>query len=155
MYLVAAAAGAGVWPLRAEASGQVATLTMTAEVHARTALRVSSSLLRFEVEEPGARAVASVDFVAAARTRREGEVVLTIWPERWVEGPGGAADVEASITFSGDEPGTFGGELAPATRVTAARWIGSGRRTGRLVFTLRAGAQGTYLLPVQFVLTAP
>lgn len=141
-------------PARA-AADQTASLTLTAQVHARTSLRVSSQVLRFDVLETGAPAVAAVEFMAAARTRSDGEVVLAIQPERWIEGPGGAADVDASITFSGDEPGTLAGELVPAASVVAGRWTGSGRRTGRLLFTLRASLEGTYLVPVQFLLASP
>ena len=37
----------------------------------------------------------------------------------------------------------------------AARWNGSGRRNGRLVFTLRAPTASAYTVPVRFVLAAP
>lgn len=136
-------------------AGPTTTLTLSAQFHTRTSLRVSSSLLQFEVADAGVPAVAAVEFVAAARTRRDGEVILTVQPERWLEGPGGAADVEASVTFGGDEPGLVVGELLPATPAIAGRWVGSGRRTGRLVFALRAAAGGTYTLPVRLVLTTP
>ncbi len=136
-------------------SDRTATLVMTAQVGARTALRVSAERLRFDVTDPGAPAVAAVDFVAAARTRHDGEVILTVQPERWIEGPGGAADVDASVVFTGEGAGTVSGELRPAAPATAGRWVGSGRRTGRLLFALRAGVEGTYVLPVRFVLSAP
>lgn len=131
------------------------TLTMVAQVHARSALRVSTRLLRFDVVDPDAPAIAVLEFTAASRTRSDGEVVLTIEPERWVEGPGGAADVDAAVTFTGDGPGTVSGALAPSTPTIAGRWIGSGQRAGRLAFTLRASAQGMYVLPVRVSLSAP
>lgn len=131
------------------------TLTMTAQVHARSVLRVSTRLLRFDVVDSSAPATAALEFTAASRTRSDGEVVLTIEPERWIEGPGGAADVDAAVAFTGEGPGTASGELAPSTPATAGRWIGSGLRTGRLSFTLRAGARGAYVLPVRLVLSAP
>jgi hypothetical protein len=47
------------------------------------------------------------------------------------------------------------GTLAGAGAVVAGRWVGSGLRTGRLVFSLRAASGGTYTLPLRFVLSAP
>jgi hypothetical protein len=118
-------------------------------------LVVSTDTLRFDVTDAETPAVVSVDFVAGARTRAAGEVVLTVERVRALEGPGGAADVEASVEFAGAGEGTLAGPLEPTAVAVGARWIGSGRRTGRLRFSLRAGVAGAYTLPVRFVLIVP
>jgi hypothetical protein len=81
--------------------------------------------------------------------------MLSVEPLRDVEGPGGAADVESSVTFEGEGEGTMAGRLTTAKPVVAGRWIGNGRRNGRLIFALRAAARGSYVLPLRFVLSAP
>jgi hypothetical protein len=96
-----------------------------------------------------------VEFVASARTHGQGEVVLTVEPVRGIEGPGGASDLDAAVAFSGDGAGTQTGLLRTADPVVAGRWTGSGRRTGRLRFSLNTDTIGAYSLPVRFVLSAP
>ena len=103
----------------------------------------------------GLTAVAVIDVSAAARTRQSGEVVLTVEGLGSLVGPGGAADAETSLTFSGDGEGLTSGNLRPSAPAVAGRWIGSGLRTGRLTFALRSSVAGTFLLPVRFVLSAP
>ena len=132
-----------------------ASITVTAEFASRTSLRVSSQLLRFDVNSPEEPGVAAIDFSAGARTRNGGEVLLTIEPLRAVKGPGGAADVESSITFAGTGNGLITGTLQQSAAVVAGRWNGSGLRTGRLTFALRAAVSGSYTLPVRFVLSTP
>ena len=132
-----------------------AAVQVRVEVYARTVLRVSAHQLRFDVPTDATSAIAELEFSAAARTRRDGEVMLTIEPERWIEGPGGAADVEALVTFEGEGDGVAAGRLAPSAPSIAGRWMGSGKRDGRLRFTLQAGAAGTYRIPVRLVLTVP
>ncbi len=148
-----ACAGAGV-PSVFASERATATVAASAQFNTRTSLIVSTDTLRFDVTTAGTPALVSVDFVAGARTRADGEVVLTVEPVRAVEGPGGAADVEASVEFAGEGEGTLAGQIAPAP-VVAGRWTGSGRHAGRLRFSLRAGAPGAYTLPVRFVLSAP
>lgn len=131
------------------------TVAATAQLGARTSLTVSTDLLRFDVTGSDTPAIATVDFVAGARTRSDGEVVLTVEPLRAIEGPGGAADADAAVEFAGDGTGTLAGRLEAAAPAVAGRWIGSGRRTGRLRFSLRSPASGAYTLPVRFVLSAP
>lgn len=97
----------------------------------------------------------TVDFTAGVRTHAGAEVVLTVGSLRAIEGPGGAADVEADVTFTGDGAGTLSGTLLGHRPVVAGRWSGGGSRSGRLAFTLRASASGIYTLPVRFVLSAP
>ena len=145
---------AAVAPVWAGASAS-ASVQVRVEVHARTVLRVSTYQLRFDVPADAASATAELKFSAAARTRRDGEVMLTVEPERWIEGPGGAADLDALVTFDGDGEGVSGGRLEPSAPSVAGRWLGSGKRDGRLRFTLQARAAGTYHLPVRLVLTAP
>ncbi len=150
-FAILAVAAAPVW---ADASAS-ATVQVHVEVHARTVLRVSSYQLQFDLPAGGSSATAELQFSAAARTRRDGEVVLTVEPERWIDGPGGAADVDALVTFDGEGEGVSTGQLVPSAPSVAGRWMGSGKRDGRLRFTLRAGAAGAYQLPVRLVLTAP
>ena len=134
------------------------TATAAIVVHAtfssRTSLKVSTELLRFDVARPDSDAAAAVDFSAAARTQPGAEVVLSVEPLRVVEGPGGAADVESSMTFAGEGDGLLAGVVAAGPTI-AGRWTGSGLRTGRVVFSMRAAAAGTYTVPVRFVLSAP
>jgi hypothetical protein len=62
---------------------------------------------------------------------------------------------DATVAFSGDGGGTQSGLLGTADPVVAGRWTGSGRRTGRLRFSLNTDTVGAYSLPVRFVLSAP
>ena len=131
------------------------SVTITAMFGSRTSLKVSSQLLQFDVTEPGRDAIATVDFSAGARTRQGEEVVLTVEPMRAIDGPGGAADVETALTFTGQGDGTLSGTLDPIAPTVAGRWHGSGLRTGRVTFALRVNAAGTYQVPVRFVLSTP
>lgn len=116
-----------------------------AHIASRSSLRVSSELLHFVVAEPGRAATATVDFVAGIRTHPGAEVVLTVEVLR---------GSEPVLTFASDGEG--GGHGAMASRpVLVGRWIGSGRRSGRIAFSLLGGAAGTYSVPVRFVLSAP
>ena len=110
---------------------------------------VSADLLRFEVTSPGQPVTATVEFSAGTRTQSDAHVVLSVDPIRGLEGPGGAGDVEASLSFAGHGEGTLDGMLRGAGPTVAGQWIGSGLRHGRLVFALRAGATGTYTVPVR------
>jgi hypothetical protein len=141
-------------PVRAE-DVATATVHVTVEVAARTSLKVSSRVLRFDVPRGGGAATASIDFSAAARMGVGGGVVLSVEPVRAVDGPGGAADVETALSFTGVGPGLLAGTMASGDATVVGRWTGSGRRDGRVVFTLRAAAPGHYSVPVRFVLSAP
>ena len=121
----------------------------------RTSLRVSSHLLRFDVTQTGATATATIDFTAGARMPSGSDVVLTVEPLRGIDGPGGAADVETDLSFSGQGDGLMAGALSSSAHAVVGRWQGSGLRTGRVVFTLRANAAGSYSFPVRFVLSTP
>jgi len=137
------------------AADATAHLTQKASVFTRTRLTTSTPVLDFHVPPADTTASAAVEFSAAARTHLGGEVVLTVEPERWLTGPGGAADVDAAVTFAGDTAETLAGALLPQTSSVAGRWVGSGLRDGRLVFTLQTPAPGQYRLPLRLVLSAP
>ena len=122
------------------------SLVVSAQFASRTSLKVSTDLLQFDVARPDQPAIATVDFAAGARTQAGAEVLLSIEQLRGVEGPGGASDEGA---------GTLAGALVAAGPAVAGRWTGSGLRQGRLVFALRAGASGNYIVPVRFILSAP
>jgi hypothetical protein len=130
---------------------KTATVVATATFAPRTSLRVSTQVLRFEVPVGATEGTASVDFSAGVRVSPGSEVVLTVEPLRSPDGPGGAADVETVISFSGEGAGTESGTLRSSPSV-AARWSGGGLRQGRLVFTLHADAPGVYVIPVRFLL---
>jgi hypothetical protein len=132
-----------------------AAVIVNAQFSSRTSLKVSTEILQFDVATPDQPATAAVEFSAGARTPAGAEVVLSVERVRGVEGPGGAADVDASLTFSGESDGTLGGAVATGGPTVAGRWIGSGIRNGRLVFELRASASGRYTVPMRFVLSAP
>ena len=131
------------------------SVAVTAQFSSRTSLKVSGQLLQFAVLAPGEPALATVEFSARARTRRAGEVVLTVEAVSALEGPGGPECSEGAVTFSGEGDGTAAGALHSAAPTVAGRWVGSGVRTGRLTFALRSGVAGSYSLPLRFVLSAP
>ena len=141
----------------AAAAEDVATGTVTVNVSVapRTSLKVSSRVLHFDVTQPGGTATASMEFTAGARLGSRSDVVLTVEPVRGLDGPGGAADVETALNFVGEGDGLLAGSIAMTRSTIVGRWQGSGRREGRVIFTLRANAAGTYSLPVQFVLSTP
>lgn len=127
------------------------SVTVVASFSSRTALKVSSELLAFDVTSAATAATVSVDFVAAARTHASGPVVLSIdaVPEASSE-----SNV-SSLTFNGDGAGTTSGSVTTAAATVAGQWVGSGVRRGRLVFALRSSTLGTHIVPIRFVLTAP
>jgi hypothetical protein len=129
-----------------------ATIVATATFAQRTSLRVSAHMLQFHVPPGSQEATATIDFTAAARVAPRAGIVLTVEPLRSIEGPGGAADLETAIVFSGAGGGTESGALTAGIPSLAARWTGGGQRHGRLVFTLRAAAPGDYVVPVKFLL---
>ena len=142
--------------VRTDASETVtATVSVSAAVATRTSLQVSDDVLRFDVADEATVATASVDFSAGMRITSSSDIMLTVEPIGSLEGPGGAADVETSISFDGVGDGTRAGRLIAAGPSVAGRWHGSGLRQGRLQFTLRAAAPGRYVVPVRFVLSTP
>lgn len=154
-----AALGAAVWcaVAAAPASGAESSVSLSvqAQVSGRTSLHVSTDTLRFDVAAAAGSATASVDFSASARTHAGGDLVLSIELLRTMGHSDGFNEAEAALSFAGEGAGTAGGDIAATGSHVAARWTGSGHRTGRLVFTLRTGSAGAYSVPVRFVLTAP
>lgn len=143
--------------VRAAAAEDVASKQVTVNVNlaTRTSLKVSSRVLQFDVRQPGGIDTAALDFTAGARMPAGSDVVLTVEPLRAIEGPGGVADVDADLTFTGEGQGMLGGSIGSAHSTVVGRWQGSGLREGRVVFTLRASATGSYSLPVRVVLSTP
>jgi hypothetical protein len=136
------------------AADATASIQVQAQMSSRTALTVSTQNLHFSVTSAADGATASVDFSAAARTHAGADVMLSIE----VLHPSGGGDEmagEFGLTFAGEGEGTLAGDVAADGPSVAARWNGSGRRAGRLVFTLRAPAAGAYTVPVRFVLATP
>jgi hypothetical protein len=136
---VALAAVAGSGP-------QVSThsLTATASFAPRTSLTISTPTLRFVVTDPAMPAYATIDYSAAARTLANGEVALMMRVD-------GDVPPDGVLSISGGSDGVVVGEVAPRHDVAAARWAGSGMRTGRLTVALSA-RPGTYDIPVTFFL---
>ena len=128
------------------------TVLATATFAPRPTLTVSSRVLQFRLEPGATEAEATVEFTAAMRARPGDEVVLTIEAAKAIQGPAGAADVDAVLTFTGQGAGVETAALDTNRAVVAARWFGGGQRRGRLVFTLRASAPGVYTMPVTYLL---
>ena len=131
------------------AESKSSTVAVVAGFGTRTSLKGSSQILQFAVSNPDQPAVAVIEFSAGARTQTGADVLLTVERLPSMDCPDGAA-----VTFAGEGLGTRAGTLDPMAPTIAARWTGSGLRTGRLTFVLHA-APGTYTIPVRFVLAAP
>jgi len=132
-----------------------ASVSVQAQFTPRTSLKVSSEMLQFDVAQTGGTATAAIAFSAGARTPSQGEIVLTVEPLRGLSGPGGAADVDASISVTGEGNGVLSTRIDSTRTTVVGRWHGSGLRQGRLVFTLSAPVAGAYSMPVRFVLSTP
>ena len=131
------------------------TVMATATFAPRPTLAVSSHVLRFRIEPGATQAEAAIDFTAAMRAMPDAQIVLTIEAGKAIQGPGGAADVDAVLTFTGESDGVQTGALEANRAVVAARWSGGGQRRGRLVFTLHGPAPGVYTVPVSYLLGTP
>src|SRR3954469_6683373 len=118
------------------------SVTVVATFSSRTTLQVSSDLLQFDVTQPQTPATSSIDFLAAARTRAGDLVVLSIEPIA-------SNAVASTLSFSGEGEGTRSGMVAADRLSIAGQWVASGNRPGRLVFTLRADAAGTFNVPIR------
>lgn len=132
-----------------------ASVSVNVNLAPRTSLKVSGRVLRFDVGQSGQVATAAVDFAAGARVPSGSGLVLTVEPLHGLEGPGGAADADATISFAGEGDGLLSGDVATSRATVVGRWQESGLREGRVIFTLRANAAGSYTLPVRFVLSTP
>jgi hypothetical protein len=137
--------------LAADSTSASAAVVVNANFSTRTSLKVSSQVLQFAVPSGDETSRVEVDFTAAARTRAGGEVILLVESFGPLDdGSAGATEVR----FAGQGQGASGGMLAVNAATPVARWIGSGLRTGRVTFTMRAVA-GLYTVPVRFLLAAP
>ncbi len=122
-------------------------------VGSHTDLRVSTSELRFEVIDRTNPPEIPVDYSAAARTRQDGEVVLTVESlgvrtSENVPAPG------LVVAYGG--VGLKEGTLAVAGPRVVGTWTGSGVRPGRVIFSLLGATKpGVYLLSLKFNLSAP
>lgn len=141
--------------LLAQSGDRSVAVIATATIAPRTSLKTSARVLEFRIEPGTTEAVAVVEFTAAARALPDAEVLMTVTPDGGLIGPGGAADVDAELTFSGEGSGIPGGTLTLTESSTTARWTGGGLRNGRLVFKLRASSPGDYKLPVRFAVRIP
>ena len=139
----------GPSPTRLSATSDTTTRSILAhaQVAARSSLIVSSELLQFQVMAPSQAATATVDYVAGVRTHAGAEVLLT------VETTSALDATNVSVANLGE--GGAQGAMTTMRPVIAGRWIGSGRRTGRISFSLFASTAGVYSIPVRFVLSAP
>ena len=127
------------------------SVTVVATFSSRTTLQVSSDRLQFDVISADTPAIASVDFLAAARTHADGPVMLSVEPIS----QSGSAIAGASLSFTGDGHGLKSGRVAADSMTVAGEWNGSGVRRGRLMFALRSTTLGNHVVPVRFVLSAP
>ena len=130
------------------AGQQIATQSVSATVSfaPRTALTVSTRVLRFVVTDAMTPATASVEFSAAARTSTDGSVALMAEPTGMV---GLSSGVSLEIVSGPD--GIVPGTVSSQQRVVAGRWTGSGVRSGRITFQLRA-QPGRYDIPLALLL---
>jgi len=157
--LVAAVCCLGAWTVSAWDSA-TALVLMHSDVTASTSLRVSGSVLRIEPGINGATGpvvVGTIDYRAAARTRANGEVVLTVDTSADLDAVIGAAPgTDSGIAFAGSGDGALAGVLHRDAPQVAGRWVGSGVRAGQMVFTLNgAAAASGATVPLRFVLSLP
>jgi hypothetical protein len=129
------------------------TLQISVDVRSRTSLHVSTQVLQFHVTAPAEPATGVIEFIASSRTREGGEVLLATDAVRGT--PADMQEEDAVLTFRGHGHGlTVGALNGPGTAIVG-RWIGSGRRSGRVAFVLRARRAGTYTVPIRLVLSCP
>jgi hypothetical protein len=138
----------------------VAVTRFQATIRASTRLSVSDHVLMIAPRQTGDQGplnAGAIEFRAWARTASDGEVILTVEPLASIASlSGGASGTETTIGFEGSGDGAQTGALSDAHPETVARWVGSGLRTGRLIFTVRGPVSpqgGT--LPLRFLLAAP
>jgi hypothetical protein len=134
------------------------SVTINVEVSSRTSLEVAAEALEFDVLDPAQPATSSIDFVAAARTRCDGEVLLIVEP---------LATPELTVASGGDAQNASNSAVSPTERIIgavdvstpgpkiASRWTGSGVRRGTVRFVLRATRAGRYRVPLRLVLSTP
>jgi hypothetical protein len=125
-------------------------VTITAEIRSRLSLRVSDDVLVFREADRQGVARATVTFTAAARTAGDAEVLLVAQPEGVLAAQG------RPVSFSLEGEARSSGALHPHGPTVIGRWRGSGRREGRIVFTISRRDDGALLtIPVRFSLAEP
>jgi hypothetical protein len=135
-------------------SAATAAIILRAEFKSHTSLRVSSSQLRFEIADTLDIPRVAIEFSAAARTYRDGEVALTVEPVGSLQGPDSGPPADLMVQY--DAEGGRAGSLSDAAPHVVGQWVGGGVREGRVWFTLRgARAPGVYVLALKFALSAP
>jgi len=133
----------------AQSAGQeISTRSVSATVSfaPRTALTVSTRMLRFVVTDALTPATVSVEFSAAARTSTDGSVTLMANAADSVGLPSGV-----SLEIVSGSEGVVSGTVSSQQPVMAGRWTGSGVRSGRITFQLRA-QPGSYDIPLTLFL---
>ena len=123
------------------------TITVAATIGARTSLKLSSDTVRLGAGAAGQRAVGSVTFSAAARTRADGEVLLTV--ERIDDTSAG------ELNFASTAEGSAEGAFVHGKPAVAGRWVGSGHRRGTVTLSGSVSNEPTVDVPLRFLLTAP
>jgi len=158
--LCAAGVAATLGGLLGAADQSIAITRFQATIRTSTSLQVSNHLLVIAPRQTASEApliAGAIEFRAAARTASDGEVILTVEPLAPISSlTGGAGDSTTTIVFEGSGDGARSGALSNAGPETAARWVGSGLRIGRLTFTVRGpvSPHGA-TLPLRFLLAAP
>ena len=143
------------------ASDQAVVLTrFQANVQPATSLHISSHLLVIDASSEGFEGPAEVGFIefrAAARTARYGEVVLTVEPLSPLDAlRSGATGRPPAVSFLGSGEGAQNGVLRTGQPQAVARWVGSGMHVGRVTFVVQGspGPQGASV-PLRFLLAVP
>ena len=154
LSLVVVALCCGVAPYRALAESVPVSVTVTAQFSSRTSLHVPTHSLQFDIVHPAEPAVASVMFTAGARTVADAPVLLLFEMTDEIRDIDGRLHGDTTVTLINRDDG-MSAELTPRTPTIARRWIGSGLRTGYLMFALRTGTAGRYRVPIRVTLTAP
>jgi hypothetical protein len=111
-------------------------------------------VLDFQVAPGSTEATATVEFTAAARALPDAQVSLVVEAVTALQGPGGAADVEADLIFASSGGSTLAGTVSGAP-ATVEQWVGGGIHRGRILFTLRTSTPGAYSVPVRFAVSVP
>ena len=152
--LLIAALFCSAMPSQATTECAPASVKVTAQLSSRTSLRVSNDLLQFEVVYPTQPVIVSVGFAAGARTFPDGAVLLSFEMVEDIRELDGLHHGDATLTLMNEDGGTLA-EVKAGVPTTIRRWVGSGLRTGQLVFALRAETAGRYMVPIRVTLTAP
>jgi hypothetical protein len=143
------------------AQGPLAVIQFNVNIMAATSVRVSSNVLTIDprgagIDESVVRQV--IEFRAASRTSRDGEVVLTMEPLVPLDqlSGGGAAEGVTTVTYEVVGEGACTGTLRDDGPQPVGRWVGSGVRTGRIVFSVHGPVNPNGVtIPLRFVLTSP